>query len=201
MHKLDQVSFRQLESIEFEKNQRAKLQEQLQQERLQREQTEVTVNGLPKFVKNEALNFRNLRTAQEVNKTANYLKELELIRTQPQNYTVYTRNLVHTLSRQIKGVSSVLSGVDICLKNKEYLPGVWCVKHHDCQREIQMHLEKKRIVHPVVNALLCYGLSSAARISEQLGIEKTFVKVQYSGSEKAEKEEKSPAGFGIGGPF
>lgn len=81
MHKLDQVSFRQLESIEFEKNQRAKLQEQLQQERLQREQTEVTVNGLPKFVKNEALNFRNLRTAQEVNKTANYLKELELIRT------------------------------------------------------------------------------------------------------------------------
>jgi hypothetical protein len=30
---------------------------------------------------------------------------------------------------------------------------------------------------PAVNAIICYGLSSAAKISDQVGIEKTHVKI------------------------
>ena len=60
-----------------------------------------------------------------------------------------------------------------------------------------MQLEKKRVVLPEVSACLCYGLSSAARISEQLGIEKTFVKVTYNGADSS--NENKSASFGPGG--
>lgn len=47
---------------------------------------------------------------------------------------------------------------------------------------------------PAVNASICYGLSSAA-ISDQIGIEKTLVKIQYNEA----KEDKPTIGFGNAG--
>lgn len=86
----------------------------------------------------------------------------------------------------------------MCIKSTEFdaVQGVWCVSHRDCVREVQMLHERARVVLHAVNASICYGLSSSS-ISDQVGIEKTHVKVQYN---ETAKEEKSPIGFGNVGP-
>jgi hypothetical protein len=75
---------------------------------------------------------------------------------------------VHTLSRHLVGYSEQITGADICIKSTEFdaVRGVWCAKHRDCIREVQMLHERARVVHPTVNAIICYGLSSAAKISD-----------------------------------
>lgn len=99
------------------------------------------------------------------------------------------------------GHTTVLSGVDICIKTVEFTePGIWCNRHYECFRQVLIHYERNRLLLPAINASLCYGLSSVARIAEQLGIDKTYVKVQYNPVDM-KPEEKSPAGFGIGGPY
>lgn len=104
---------------------------------------------------------------------------------------------MHTLSRNLLGCSAVLSGADVCIKSTEFdtVRGVWCAKHRDCVREVQMLHERARVVLPAVNASICYGLSSAS-ISDQVGIEKTHVKVQYNEA----KEDKPTIGFGNASP-
>jgi hypothetical protein len=67
-------------------------------------------------------------------------------------------------------------------------------------REVLVDHERNRFILPEVNASLCYGLSSVAKIAEQLGLEKTHVRVQHSMNENRQ-DEKSPVGFGKGGPF
>lgn len=58
--------------------------------------------------------------------------------------------------------------------------------------------ERARVVHPTVNAIISYGLSSAGKISDQVGIEKTHVKIQYNdGNVKDDKSQNGSSNVGL----
>lgn len=62
--------------------------------------------------------------------------------------------------------------------------------------------ERSRTTVPDVKQAIQYGLTTQGRLSEQVGIDKTYVRVQYHGNDNIMKsDEEKLVGFGSGGPF